>query len=160
MKINTNQVDNYLLLLRIYTSPTSLNIYNIIFNSLPTQITLINNNYTFPEAPFAKFYIAKSNISRIIVGTTSVSSISSEFNSSSNITKIIVSALLANSPSITSLELPLMGKWIYVNSSANNLGCNAFFDPASNALRFYKFNSSHLLSYSQINLANSNNSSL
>ena len=147
-------------MVKIYSPPTSLNTYNITFNSLPTQITLINNNYTFPEAPFAKFYIAKSNISRIIVGTTSVSSISSEFNSSSNITKIIVSALPDNSLIITNLEVPIMGKWTYVNSSANNLGCNAFFDPASKALRFYKFNSSHLLSYSQINLANSNNSSL
>ena len=52
-----------------------------------------------------------------------------------------------------------MGKWAYVNSSANNLGCNAFFDPVSNVLRFYMFNSSHLIPYSQMNLANNSTNS-
>ena len=142
MRIDNIQTNDYLSLTQIYSPPNNSNTYSITFRSFPMQITLTNNNYTFPEAPFAKFFITKLNFSRIIVGKTSISSISYEFNSSSNITKILASTLPSNSLSITNLEASLMGEWAYVSSSANNLGCNAFFDPVSKILRFYKLENS------------------
>ena len=70
-------------------------------------------------------------------------------------TKITVSTLSRNSSNIVRSETPVFGKWLYVNSSDINLGCNVFYQPESQVLRFYKLVNDRLEDYSQLNLSSS-----
>jgi hypothetical protein len=49
-------------------------------------------------------------------------------------------------------EATLNGKWNYVNSSGDDLGCNVFYQPATSLLNFLIVNSSNIGPFAIINV--------